>query len=719
MPPVIAAVATAAATATAGATLSGFIVSALIKTALSVAFSFVTGALAGKPDSPTQSFATIRSRGATQQFRQPVTERKVVYGETRTSGAILYAGVTDNNRYLHLVVELASHEIEEIGEIFINDLSIPADDLDGSGVVQSGRYANKIRIKKHLGTTTQAADSDLVGGVPEWTVNHRLRGIAYMYVRMEWDRDIFTSGIPNVSAWVKGKKCLDTRDSVEKWTPNIALQTNDFLTNTYYGLSVSNVDETELNGAANTCEEFVATENLDINITSIDTTNDLLSLSGDRLQYQTGDRVRLQSGTIGGLSSGVDYYVIAYQRKENPRVALASSLANAISDTRVSLTSGSSGTLRKNAEPRYFGGGVLKMNAARGENLKDVLSGMSGQAIYAGGKWRVLAGEYQSPTISFDEGDLAGGIQVTTKVSEKDRFNRVQGIYVSPINDGNPSDYPLVKNDTYATEDGKVIKKNLDFPFTQRPHTAQRIAKLQMERMRQEIIFTARFKLTAFKVQVGDNFYFTFDRYGWTNKVFEVTSWGLSNDGGAPVIEIEARENASAVYDWNSGEETQVDPAPNTSISNPFDVDPPTSLVVTPIETSTQQNDKVYEFVVSWTAPDDFYVTSGGWYEVQFKKTADTEWRRSYRAEDTDTDIRITQVEPQINYDVRIRSVNYLGVRSQYVTLSGFTVDSPSGATIQKDYLYYQGGQSAVIESFDYGLFSESVNDTLDYGEFV
>jgi len=684
---------------------------------VSAALSVVGQVLAGKPEVPElSSFASIRTRGATQQFRQAVSERKIIYGETRTSGAILYAGVTENNKYLHLVVEVASHEIEEIGEIFINDLSIPADDLNGSGVVQSGRYANLVRIKKNLGTASQTADSDLVNDVPEWTTNHRLRGIAYIYVRMEWDRDVFTSGIPNISAWVKGKKCFDPRTSTTYWTPNIALQSNEFLTNTYYGLSATTVNQTELQGAANTCEEFVTTTNLDIGYTEVDTGSNIITLAGDRLQYQTGDRVQVQSGTIGGLSPATNYYVIVVQRKTTPRIKLASSLSNAISGTEINLTSSSSGNLRKNAEPRYFGGGVLKMSAARGENLKDILSGMSGNAVYAGGNWRLLAGEYQTPTISFNESDFAGGIEVTTKVSEKDRFNRAQGIYVSPLNDGNPSDYPLVKNDTYATVDGKEIKKNLDFPFTQRPHTAQRIAKLQLERMRQEIVFTAKFKLTAFKVQVGDNFYLTFDRYGWSNKVFEVVGWSLGTDGNAPVIEITARENASAVYDWNNGEETQVDPAPNTSLSNPFEVDPPTGLAVNPIEIRTASGDFTYEFELSWTPPVDQFVTSGGYYEIQFKRSVDATWKTSFRAEDEDTEITVKQVQPATNYDVRIRAVNYLRARSQYQQLLGFTTDSPSGATINLDYGAITG---IVTEIDDFNGITDLTPDVLDFGDIV
>lgn len=689
--------------------------------AISAGLSLITQVLAPKP----KGFSAQRNTGLTQQFRQAVSDRRLFYGEGRVSGAVAYIGVTDNNQYLHMVILLASHEIEEIGEVIIGDVSIPEDALDGDGVVQTGRYADIIRIKKHLGSDTETADADLVSEVSEWTTNHRLQGIAYLYVRMQWNRDKFPSGIPNVSAWVKGKKVTDTRDSTEKWTPNIALMANNYLTDTKYGFgaSTSSVNATALNAAANTCEEYVTVTDVSYNMTAVDTSTDIITLTGDRLFFQTGDRVQLTTdGTLPtGLSLSTDYYVIVYQRKDTPRILLASSLANCLAGTAIDITGAGSGThtVTKKAEPRYFGGGLLQTSADKGDNLAEIINSMAGQAVYAGGAWRFLAGEYQTPTISFNEDDIVSEITVQTKVSRRERFNSVQGVYISPLNDGNPADYPQVTNSTYVTEDGETIRQNIDFAFTQRPHTAQRIAKIYLERMRQEISFQARFRLTAFKVQVGDNFNFTFDRYGWTNKVFEVISWSIENQDGAPVIEMTCRENASAVYDWNNGEETQVDPAENTSLPTPFDVNPPTSLVVNPIEIGTAQGDLTYEFDISWTPPTDIFVTNGGWYEVQFKKTTESQWRRSYRAEDVDTNIRIPQVQPAVNYDCRIRSVNNLNVRSNFTTLSGFTVDSPSGATVQLDYRVFQGTGSTVVESADYGLFSESVDNTLDYGEFV
>lgn len=655
----------------------------LVSSAVSVAFNFISGALTKKDAPDIGTFASVKSGGGTQQFRQAVTERRIVYGEQRVSGPIVFPRVTDSNKYLHFVIVLASHEVEEIGEIIIDEESITDDMLDGDGTVNTGQYDGLIRIKKHLGAPDQAADADLVSEVTEWTTNHRLRNCAYVYVRYEWNRNKFPTGIPNLSAWVKGKKCYDPRDTNTKWTPNIALITRDYLTDNRLGIGAADsfIDDTQAQAAANTCDEYVTVSNIDVDITGVDTANDLLDLDGDRLQYQTGDKVQLVSGTIGGLSASTDYYVIVYQRKTTPRIALAASLADCIAGTAISLTSGSSGTLRKIAEPRYYGGGVLKTSAERGENLNEAISGMAGQCVYSGGTWRIYAGEYQTPTIYYNEDDVVGAIKVSTRVSKEERFNRVQGVYISPINDGNPADYPAVKNSTYETQDGEIIRRNLDLGFTQRPHTAQRIAKIALERMRQEIIFEATFKLTGMKVQVGDNFYFTFERYGWDEKVFEVIDWTLSEKDGAPVVLIKARENASDVYDWNSGEETAVDPAPNTNLPDPFTVPVVTGFSLDSIVINTKELDRVYSVKATWDASDNQFVSSGGAYEVEFKEATDTEYNSAGKVDGTTTELILPALKPDTLYDVRIFAYNSLGVRSAETLIEDFT----AGDTVTTD----------------------------------
>lgn len=688
MPPVAAAAVAGLAGGigvTAAGALTFSLTSALIAGVSSLVLSGLSSALA--PDSPSLdagSFNSIKSRGITRQVRQSVTERRVVYGEQRVSGPLALISSTENNKYLHMVVMLASHEVESIDEIFVNDVSVPNDHLDGDGTVNAGRFKNRLRIKKHLGATGQTADSDLVSEVSEWTSDHRLRNIAYIYVRLRWNRDTYPDGIPNFSAWVKGKKVLDTRDSGTRYTSNIALLARDNLTDDRFGLRVdaADADTTELDATANTCDEFVGTTAINDTIEEAETTNDTITLTGvnDRLQYQTGDRVQLTGGSLpGGLSAATNYYVIAYQRKDTPRIQLATTLANALAGTAITITTDGTGTISKNAEPRYHGGGVIKANADRDKNYTEILSGMAGQSIYAGGVHRIIAGEYQTPTLSFDTTDLRGPIKIQPKVGRSDRFNIVQGIYASPLNDNNTADYPAVENATYLSNDNDILlKKALDLPFTPRPHTAQRIAKIDMERSRQEIVFTAQFSLAAFKLQVGDNFQYTEARYGWTNKVFEVIDWQLSISDLVPTITMTVRENASAVYDWNNGEETTVDPAQDTELPDPFTVLVVGGFSLDSVLVFTEDQDKTYKVIASWTDNDNEFVQSGGRYELEFKRSseAESQYKSLAKVDGTVTSIQIPQLEPDVLYDIRIFAYNNLDVRSAANEITEFTVGS-------------------------------------------
>ena len=121
------------------------------------------------------------------------------------------------------------------------------------------RYNGKAKVYTHLGTDAQAADSNLVSASSSWTNAHRLRGIAYLYVRLEYDQDAFTSGIPEITALVQGKKVYDTRDASTSYKPNAALVIRDFITNEDFGMGAasSEVNDTAITTAANICDENV------------------------------------------------------------------------------------------------------------------------------------------------------------------------------------------------------------------------------------------------------------------------------------------------------------------------------------------------------------------------------------------------------------------------------------------------------------------------------
>ena len=259
MPPVIIGAAASAALSVGAAwifsgtaiTLAGF----FNAFALNVAIGLISQSLAPKPNAGGQQAGTsaILVSGLS-----PVADHQIIYGRTKVGGAVVYKEATDNNKFLHIVVAMAGHEVEEIETVYLNDEALT---LDGDGEVTApDKYVGFVRINKHLGSATQAADEDLVAeSASKWTNDHRLQGVAYIYARLEFEADAFPNGEPNITAIIKGKKVYDPRSETTAWSSNAALCFRDYLASNY-GLNsdADEIDDTKIITAANICDEDVS-----------------------------------------------------------------------------------------------------------------------------------------------------------------------------------------------------------------------------------------------------------------------------------------------------------------------------------------------------------------------------------------------------------------------------------------------------------------------------
>ena len=243
-----------------------------LSAASSMILSYASAALGPKIKTPTMALPNFAAEGRTTMVRQATTPRRLVFAETRVSGPILFSHVTgDSNEFLHLVVGLASHEIDSVATIYMDGepLQIGLDQATYSAqpYVVGGYRGEHIRIRAHLGADDQAADADLIEAVGDtaiWSSDHKLSGIAYLYIRLKFDRKFFPNGIPNFSALIRGKKVTDPRDSSTGWSSNPALCIRDYLMDTSFGLgaTAAEIDDTSFNAAANTCDESVTLSNV-------------------------------------------------------------------------------------------------------------------------------------------------------------------------------------------------------------------------------------------------------------------------------------------------------------------------------------------------------------------------------------------------------------------------------------------------------------------------
>lgn len=223
----------AGALASVGAFLGGAapIVAGLVGAVVATGASMLTASVMGLNRRPRAPDLTASAQDRKQLLRQSVAPRQIVYGTARVGGVMAYAfSFGADSRFLGMVSVLATHRIAGVDEIWVDDTAIPIAALDGNGMVTTGRFAGKLRVGIQLGTQT-AADPVLIADSPDgWGADHKLLGCAYIYLRFEYDADVFPGGVRNIGATIRGKAdILDPRSGLTGWTDNWALCVLDYL----------------------------------------------------------------------------------------------------------------------------------------------------------------------------------------------------------------------------------------------------------------------------------------------------------------------------------------------------------------------------------------------------------------------------------------------------------------------------------------------------------
>ena len=572
----------AATTALSGGTLlGGFLVAGGVGTffthfLVTTAMGAALNALTPKPKlgaSGPRGFSLRGESGA-------ALDHQVIYGEARVGGARIYdASTGGSNEFLHRILAFAGHEIDSYQEIYLNDEIVT---LDGSGNVTSpARYNGFVRIKTYLGTTAQTADADLISETASltdgiWSVNHRLQGIAYIYIRFKYNADAFPNGVPAVSAKIRGKKVFDPRTSTTAWSDNPALCIRDYLTSDY-GLSQTSgrIDDTLVDAAADICDQ-----------------------------------------TVEG-------------------------------------------------EKRYTCNGSFTTGLEPSTIVTNLLTSMGGLLWYGQGQWRMKAAAWTTPAVTFDEDDLRSNISLSTRHSRRDNFNTVKGTFAGDETDWQPTDYPEVTDPAFLTADNN-LSNVLDFPlpFTSSSLTAQRVARIALNRNREQLTFNAAFGMRAFQVQVGDFVYINNTRFGWTNKAFEIVEWNFGLTDGLDIqVNMTLREISEGVFTEAAGETFEQN---NTTLPNGFRTVPFGLSLSSEVRIITEHLTNVIFATV--TSSEPFNVER---VEVQFKKSSDTNWSVA-GVGDLGT-FEILDTEDQ-TYDIRARTFSFLNVRSDWETQTGFIV---------------------------------------------
>ena len=226
--------------------------------ALTMVTTALVTALTPKPDQNPNN-----SNGLQVNSKNALAPMQFVYGKVRKGGIITFQEVTGgSNKILHQIISLAGHEIDSVEDVYLNDNIVQM----SNGSVTSAIWDNKIKLYVHDGSQTSATDAFANSTETLATTLHAEttvtsdfigKGIAYIYCRFEFDSTIFSNGLPQVTAVVKGKKVVTTINGVAQtptWTDNAAWIIRDFIASDY-GLEDSSIDYATFEEAASVSED--------------------------------------------------------------------------------------------------------------------------------------------------------------------------------------------------------------------------------------------------------------------------------------------------------------------------------------------------------------------------------------------------------------------------------------------------------------------------------
>jgi len=209
----------------------------------------------------------------------------IIYGERKVGGigAFIETSGTDNE-FLYMVIALAEGKCESCEKIFIDDKLVTWTGAltHGTERTVNSSDSNYYKDSASLLTVTWYDGRDdqtyntTVGGLTNWTSNHRLRGISYIALKIKWHNDAYM-GIPTVHAVIKGRKVYDPNldgtntggtgshredtESTWAWSNNPVLCTLDYMRNSRFGLGIANSyfdgDYADWQTAADVCDTDV------------------------------------------------------------------------------------------------------------------------------------------------------------------------------------------------------------------------------------------------------------------------------------------------------------------------------------------------------------------------------------------------------------------------------------------------------------------------------
>lgn len=304
------------------------------------------------------------------------------------------------------------------------------------------------------------------------------------------------------------------------------------------------------------------------------------------------------------------------------------------------------------SQARYTCDGLINIDDSALTNANNLLTSCRGMLVFAGGQYRLIIDKVDSSVFDFTEDNITGAWTISLG-AKKNKFNRLRTRFFNPAKAWQPDIVPVESTDLRALDNGIVLERESELPFTADINTARQITTINLNQSR--LMTTCQFTafLAGLRCEVGNVVRITHSTPGWQAKKFRILNMSLKNNDE---VVVTAREYADAVYDF--GIIAAVSPAPATSLPNLQTAAPPENLVVTTVS-YVAENALLYRATLIWNPPADAFVAS---YDVEYQLSGGS-W--TYAGNTKAASMVISGLIPG-EYNFRVRSVNTLFVGSAW-----------------------------------------------------
>lgn len=674
MPPVIGAVVAYAA---------GYIT---LQTLVVVAISTVAGIVA-QDEAKRQARAAYNAAQKDRQLmiRSGIAFRQVVYGTAKVSGPIVFLHVSGSKgEYLHVVIALASHRSNAVKGIFFNEDLLP--EPDSSGFINTGKYTKEQSGQASKNVTNSGSTivaftaSEVLTAGSIQTLVYTLPGdggIEYLQPGSDYN---WTPGDTNIT--LIGSHWLTiTADFTLTWNragaePLVRVKWKLGLGDTqtaYEDLVAESGGIWTVNHVGRNVTSIYLRIKFDQDVFGQIGLPNIAALLEGKLVRDTriGTDVFTDNALLCHRDFLLDKIIGPGCSAESLAVNAALNLEADICDEQVEIAPGV-------YQARYTVNGVLSSDTPIKANNDKFLLAHQGGLVYVGGAWKIRVGAARLTGMDLDEDFFSDTqIEINPKTERRSLFNQVAGTFIDPERSYTEAQFPVVKNALYLAEDKKEYRLTVNFELVNDGIRAQRLAKIMLEKSRQATRVATGFNMRAYDLMPLNWVGLNLALLGWEDKPFEVETRQISLEKGLAYV---LKETAPSVYDWNLGEETLIDPNPDSNLPDPRGI--PEKLVIDPnsLTSGTEHLEVLVDGTINtrakvvWQRSTNIYVLSGGFIEVQWKYATDVEMTLAPPVPGDSENTYLTSLVDSRVILVQIRQVSSTGVASPWSVYNPHTV---------------------------------------------